>query len=566
MIRQRSSSARQTALLLLCLVGTAACSAQATAGDTVYHLHGTVIDGVTGKPLSRALVKSGDQRLATMTGSDGKFAIDISVPERRANPTVRGGGSFSGYISSTILTAQKPGYLLQQDRPTAVALGDTPSLPLVELKLMPAAAISGHVSSAATDSAAGVRVNLMLHQVLEGRFLWMPAGSAFTNARGDFRFSDLRPGEYAVFTTEWAGDQPQPAQRGTITQQYPPTFYGDVRNLAGSTKLRVHYGDLSRTEIHLHLATYYPVTIPVASAPNTPGMNVRLTGMGYLGISPLRYNRDENAVEGSLPSGDYTLLLSSANAGPVQSSATLPVHVESLPVRTGDIALAPPATIQVRVHTEFTKQDDAATLNTQISSAQRASGSGRPQPQLLQLLLRSEDGSGGYIGVSHPSPSGDLIMDNVQPGRYIVHEQPFRGYVASMISSGVDLLEHPLIVNPSGAPDPIDVTLRDDTATLNGTVNPGDGPLPQMSFIALFPTDSSGHFAQAFAGPNGKFTAENVAPGTYRVFAFRGQVLQLPYREAEAMRRYDGKGPTVTITAGESPQIDVPLLDETEEQ
>ena len=208
----------------------------------------------------------------------------------------------------------------------------------------------------------------------------------------------------------------------------------------------------------------------------------------------------------------------------------------------------------------------SSNLNTQISGALRTSGSGRPQPQLLQLLLRSEDGGGGYIGISHPSPSGDLIIENVLPGHYFVHEQPFRGYVASMTSSGVDLLEYPLIVNPSGAPDPIDVTLRDDTAALNGTVNPGDVPLPPMSFIALVPTDSSGHFAQATAGPDGKFTAENLAPGSYRVFASRAQVLQLPYREPEAMHRYDGKGTTITVAAGESPQIDVPLLDEAEEQ
>ena len=248
------------------------------------------------------------------------------------------------------------------DRPTAIALGDPLSLPSVELKLMPAAVVTGHVSSTATDFAAGVRaVNLLRHQaiqVLEGRFLWMPAGSAITNARGDFRFSDLRPGEYTLFTGEWAGDQPRPAQRGAITQQYPPTFYGDVRNLAGAQRnLRVQYGDVTPTEIHLHLATYYPITVPITAVSDNLGVNARLTGMGYIGSSPLHYDRDERAIEGSLPSGDYTLLLSSANAGPVQSSATLPIHVESSPVRTGDVVLTPPAAIQVRVHTEFTKQE-----------------------------------------------------------------------------------------------------------------------------------------------------------------------------------------------------------------
>src|SRR6185312_4394878 len=141
MIRQRASSARRTALLLLCLAGATACFAQATAGDTVYHLHGTVIDGVSGKPLSRALVKSGDQRLATMTGSDGKFAIDIRVPER---PAAAGNSSRNNFGDIFLgLMAQKPGYLAPQGRQTPIAISEALSSTSVELKLMPAAVISG---------------------------------------------------------------------------------------------------------------------------------------------------------------------------------------------------------------------------------------------------------------------------------------------------------------------------------------------------------------------------------------------------------------------------------------
>ena len=497
-----------------------------------------------------------------MTGANGKFAIDISVP---ALP-VTTGNILRGYAGSVALMAQKPGYLLLQNGFTPIAVGEALSSTPVEIKLMPAAVVTGHVSSAAADSASGVRVNLLLHSVQDGHFLWIPAGAAITNAHGDFRFPNLRPGEYAVLTSQWAGDQTQPAPRDAITEQYPPTFYGDVRNLAGSTKLNVRYGDVTPTEIHLHLATYYPITVPVTSGSPNQSVNARLTGPENLGNSALRYNRAENAVEGRLPSGDYTLLLSSAAPGQLQSSAQVTIHVDSSPIRTAAIALAPPASIQVRVHPEFTKPEDLT--NQQPPSVMLRNGSTvrAQQQQLVQILLRSEDSGGGFIGASQPSANGDLVIENVQPGRYFVHEQPFRGYVASMTSGGVDLLEHPLIVNPSGAPDPIDVTLRDDTATLNGTVNPGNGSLPRISFIVLLPTGSSGHFAQAYASADGKFSAANVAPGSYRVLAFRGQPIQLPFRDAEAMRRYDGKGPTVTVAAGQSQQIDVPLLDEAEEE
>jgi hypothetical protein len=61
-------------------VGMLRCQAQGSATDTVYPLRGTVVDGTTGKPLERALVASVDRRLATLTDSEGRFSVSLSVP------------------------------------------------------------------------------------------------------------------------------------------------------------------------------------------------------------------------------------------------------------------------------------------------------------------------------------------------------------------------------------------------------------------------------------------------------------------------------------------------------
>jgi hypothetical protein len=190
----------------------------------------------------------------------------------------------------------------------------------------------------------------------------------------------------------------------------------------------------------------------------------------------------------------------------------------------------------------------------------------RLSPQ-VQLLLRAADGSIGFgVNASQPGPDGDLMLQNAQPGRYFVYAQSFRGYVASITSDGVDLMQQPLVVNAGGTAPPIDITLRDDSATITGTVTSSSGPLPRQSFILLLPTDATAQFTQSFAGPDGKFTVPNLAPGSYRAFAFRSNRMrqQIPYRDAEAMRQYDGKGVTITASPDQQVQLDVPLLDEAE--
>jgi hypothetical protein len=565
-----------------------ALASHAQAGDTVYRLHGTVVDGVTGKPIPRALVESGDQRLATMTGSDGKFAIDVSVPPPSApakspNPDARIAliGMGSRYGGSLYVMAQKPGYIAS-NRQTPLALDDTLSSTNVEIKLMPAAVITGHVSSINIDDAAGVQVTLLLHGEINGDRSWRQAGSQTTNAHGDFRFTNLRPGEYTLVTAQWQGDQPTPPRHAPISQRYPPTFYGDAHNLTGSTKFQLRYGDTTTAEFHLHLATFYSVTLPVTStSPNMP-VNARIVGEESFANYQFQYNRTEGIVEGALPGGDYSLMLSSIGSGappvrpgaapilqqntpPQQSYALVPIHVTSEPVRTASITLAPPVTIQVHINPQFTKQDDANNPASESSNPSFFSGNpAQPRP-FVQILLRSED-NGAAFNSRADANSTDLKIDNVQPGHYFVQAQPFRGYVASMTSGGVDLFQHQLVVNPSGIPEPIDITLRDDTGSLTGTVNFGNSPAPPFTFIVLVANDPAGRAPVGVARQDGKFSIGNVAPGNYLVLAFPNQPPQIASRDPEFMHHFDGKGPTVTIGPGQSQQVDVPLFDDADQE
>ncbi len=556
-------------LPVLVLLGAAPLLCGQSTTDTIYHLHGTVRDGVTNKPIGRALVAGNDGRLATMTDSQGHFAVDLSVPaaaqgSQKGTITSWAGPSAPppGLMLATALTARRPGYLsLEQMVP--ITLDDSLNATDIAIRLMPTAVVSGQVSAAGVDSPQGVRVSLLRHSVIDGAYQWLPVGNHTVGTTGEFRFTNLQPGEYTVMTAEWAGGEPLSEQRTAITQQYPPDFLGDTRTLNSSAKLRLHYGSEEHAELHLRPATYFPIAVPVQNQPENSPINVRVAGADAMNGYQLGWNARDGAVEGSLPSGEYTLLLTSF--GPQQGSASVPLTVANRPLEHAPVSLAAGGRIPIRVHTEFTQASQGSNNNAPP---------GEPR-DLVQVYLRPLDSGGTFGGssVRHNDDSG-AALENVQPGVYTVHGQAVRGYISSMTSGGLDLMRRPLAVGDGGTADPIDVTLRDDGATVTGTVDTGSHGITapgstqnNTHFVALLLVSSDGHSGalQAVARSDGKFTIQNVAPGSYQLFAVSdARMLQIPFRDPQAMRAFAGKGTPVTVTAGQNATANVTAIDTAE--
>jgi hypothetical protein len=72
--------------------------------------------------------------------------------------------------------------------------------------------------------------------------------------------------------------------------------------------------------------------------------------------------------------------------------------------------------------------------------------------------------------------------------------------------------------------------------------------------------DSAGQFEQLWVSPEGKFNSPAIAPGTYRLLASRHPQLNLPYRDAEAMRAYESKGQVVHLSAGQKVNVQLPAI------
>ena len=112
----------------------------------------------------------------------------------------------------------------------------------------------------------------------------------------------------------------------------------------------------------------------------------------------------------------------------------------------------------------------------------------------------------------------------------------------------------------------IEGTLTHTSAELKTATNPGyGGRWKPPAFIFLVPLyGEAGQYQQVGADTEGHFDIRNVAPGKYLVLAFEKQQMNLPYRDAEAMRNYEAKGRTVRLTAGQKEKLELPIISSTE--
>ncbi len=159
-----------------------------------------------------------------------------------------------------------------------------------------------------------------------------------------------------------------------------------------------------------------------------------------------------------------------------------------------------------------------------------------------------------YLRPPRKPNDNDLVLENVRPGRYWLNVTPYSGYVASAVAGSVDLLRQPLVVGPGGASLPIEVVLRDDGATLEGTVE-GTAPAPAVG-------RGGATIISRIQVPEGQgtFQFQQLPPGVYRILAFARQQGELEYHNEDAMSVYEDKGPVVRLAPGQTEHVRLALI------
>jgi len=582
---------QHTAIVLISLLGIGGisanrASAQSQPSDTRQNIvYGTVVNAVTHQPIGRALVSSQDNRFATLTDGEGHFEFNLPKTDeqnesgfgigyagvgqpQRTWPTGASGGL-------SWLTARKPGFLDAPNERTGVEAFPGSEL---TISLMPEALIKGRVTASVADIAAGVNVQVFSRQVQDGMTRWVPGISARTNSNGEFRFAELLPGNYKLLTHEWMNNDPVANVPGSQLFGFPPVFYPNAMDFAAASTIQLTAGETYQADLSIVRQPYYPVTIPVANSESNSGVRITVSPQGH--PSPgysLGYVASKQTIEGSLPKGNY--LVEATMYGPNLASGSVNLVVAGAPTESSSMVLAPNGSITVNVVEEFTSTDGNGSMSW--SNGHRTFALRGPRVYLPDIRLEAAEDFEPRRGGSLRQPTGpndeSLVIENLAPGRYWLRLRPSRGYAASATRDGVDLLHQPLVVG-SGSSTPIEIKMRDDSAEIDGTVagitmqstttaggtfSARISSFPAWVYCVPLP-DSSGQFQERPVPGDGKFNSQNMAPGTYRVMAFKNQQRDLPYRDAEAMRAYEDKGQVVHLSPGQKATVQLQIISSNE--
>ncbi|MBZ5521714.1 MAG: carboxypeptidase-like regulatory domain-containing protein [Acidobacteriia bacterium] len=513
----------------------AAAQAPLTSADSAkYRLEGTVVNSVTGEPLSRVLVEvMGNSQRMALTGADGRFQFD---------------GMTAG---QQMVMAHKPGFygtrneMRRYGSYLTVELG--PQTAPLTIKLLPESVISGHVENAEGEPLENALVRVLTPFMKQGRQQWMPLSQAVTDEDGNFRIANL-------FTSRFQVEVQANRARNTSKEGYPAViYYPGVYDMAAATPIQLAHGQQIDLQFLVRRMTVFKLSGTVSGQGPADDVNVRIKTRSGEDVFLMRSaSRQSGVFEiNGVPPGAYVIEGYRRRTGNNNSGPTL---YGELPVNvTGNmtglhLTMRPLLPVPISVRVESTSppaegQTDAASIARSV----------RVQFHSTDSAFRDNQSS-----FEARDDRQMLEVRDLFPGAYAVEVNAWgRWYVQSARSGSVNLLRDPLVVPRNAGVEPIELVLRDDGGTIAGTVR---AEKPESAVVLVVPESAPTQPPQMVtADRSGHFTVDRLAPGNYRVFAF-DSVEQLEYSNPQVLRQYDFRAARVSIAAGGAADATVDLI------
>jgi len=526
-------------------------AAQARAGGKNFALSGTVVDGVSNKPLAGVDVTLQTDKWEPVGDSvsadaQGRFRfIGLAAGEYILSATG------SGFGTVQYGEAPDPGWV------NSVHVGSNTAEKSILFKVMPRAGIEGIVRDEFGDPMMGANVAILRPLWREGRTALRNISQKFTDDRGRYRFAGLAPGNYVVCTNGFRmGSSAAPVQ-GPVDFASRPDSRVYTRTCFpapnGSSYRTTRLAPGQRTEIDL--TPLIGSAVAVRGHVRNPGAPGRTGGVMLVPEDPSagvgeRFAAAVDQTQGTfvfrgVTPGRYRLradlrVQDSASGTDKQWTGEIPVDVGNSDVDGLELAMDTGGVVDVAFQGLAENHIDAETVIANLKPAED---------------LRTARGA--------PRNKDGFRFDGLTAGRYwLITRTGADACVESAKVGDRDIRGTPLTVG-AGASLRVDVTVSRNCGTIVSRAVRDGEPVPGAKVVLLLSGTAKdpGNLIEDFADDEGEFSFSGLAPGHYLVWAWavEGAGAGTGPGSLEAVEQ---QATAVEVKPGEPVHVDVPLLKE----
>jgi len=451
-----------------------------------------------------------------------------------------------------IVAASKTGFTEADGHEAGDEVSLSASREKFTLLLTPLSSIRGRITDSEGEPIEGVTMVVLRSVIQAGRRQNQIVNSVQTNDRGEYRVPLLPAGRYLVKAngqfsqTPYYGENAPSAGTG---EGFAPMYFGGSRDVAGATVLPLQAGSEARADFSLTLQPGHRIRGRISNLRPHATADLQLSsGDDDLGISSssLELATGRFEIRGVMD-GAYNLRAYQENDGGQLLFAERNVVLKGQDLEGVEITLGAASTLKGNLRVEGPPAKSAPMFFATLE----------PQDGFLGLRSQRQWPRTGLV------KDGAFEILSVFPGKYWIHFESRVGrdlYVSSARAGDTDLLATPELVVPSGVPPEMDVVLRTDAGSISATVAAeaaGNGDV----MVLLVPESCNRPATVAGTGPGNNFGFLGVAPGSYRVHAWKASA-QVEFASPAALCALARSGSPVDVKPGEVTSVQVLKLSE----
>jgi len=518
MVFTQALKALSIVLLLVCCANAQTSRPNASpqpvkAGDPADGVISGSVVNESGQPLPGVTINLWDAsrqgaNRATTTDAEGNFRVRGLTP------------------SLYFLMANLPAYVRQPPEPwpptNYYRIGDTP-----RITMTPGGVITGRVTNAEGEPVIGVGVRAVLVRNASGdaaRLESYAASEDATDDRGVYRMFGLPAGTYIV--SAGGGVLVEPFKLNPYDDDVPTYSPSSTRDTA--SEIAVRTGEESTADIRYRSEPGHVVSGTV-KIPTTAAGSVSLTPVG--GAFPIAYAFQNPGSRGfafkGVADGEYEVV-----AQEIQQPSATP----------SDVPTSEPQRIAVKgadvTGLEFvTRLPPSLSGRIVLDEAKLAACENKRRPlfaEMLVALQRPENDAKDRVpflrtfsGRAYPDASGNFVMRNLLPGKYLLEPRFFARYwyldaISVPATPKIDAAANWTNLKSGDRFTNFTITLAEGAASIRGHVKTANASeLPAGLAVYLVPAERE-RFADVlryFVSPvetNSAFALNNLPPGRYR--------------------------------------------------